>query len=43
MGLSNSVRPEPVEGLPFFGTIGEEVGQGFDKLSPSGICWSIAE
>ncbi|HEX9932938.1 MAG TPA: hypothetical protein VGB08_08870 [Allosphingosinicella sp.] len=32
----HSVRPEPVEGLPFFFPIGAKEGQGFDKLSPNG-------
>ena len=32
---SNSVRPEPVEGLPFSFSA-EEEGEGFDRLSPNG-------
>ncbi len=34
---SNSVRPEPVEGLSFSSGIAAVKGQGFDKLSPNGI------
>ena len=34
---SNSVRPEPVEGLSFSSGIAAVEGQGFDKLSPNGI------
>jgi NADH-quinone oxidoreductase subunit K len=32
-----TVCPELVEGLSFFGCDGAEEGQGFDKLSPNGI------
>ena len=43
MGLpvqeTRSVRPEPVEGLPFFFFFsGPKEGQGFDRLSPNGVC-----
>jgi hypothetical protein len=41
MVLSKSVRPELVEGLSFFGCSIAKEGQGFDKLSPNGFCWSI--
>ena len=34
--IPTTVRPEPVEGLPFLGN-GRKEGQGFDKLSPSGV------
>jgi hypothetical protein len=37
--IQPSVFPEPVEGLPFFGAITKEEGQGFDKLSPNGISY----
>ena len=36
-GLPAPVRPELVEGLPFFKPTIEEQGQGFDKLSPNGV------
>jgi len=35
--LPTSVRPELVEGLPFFKPASEEKVQGFDKLSPNGV------
>ncbi len=33
---TSSVRPEPVEGLPFLGSRPNQKGQGFDKLGPNG-------
>jgi cysteine desulfurase / selenocysteine lyase len=33
----NAARPELVEGLPFVGRQSQKEGQGFDKLSPSGL------
>jgi hypothetical protein len=36
MSLSQSVRAEPVEAL-YLG-FGQEEGEGFDKLSPNGVC-----
>ena len=37
MGIGNTVRPEPVEGLSFLFGPGSKEGQGFDKLSPNGF------
>jgi len=33
----STVRPELVEGLPFFLAAGRREGQGFDKLGPNGF------
>jgi hypothetical protein len=33
--IKKTVRPEPVEGLPFF-LYAKKERQGFDKLSPNG-------
>ena len=35
--MSNAVRPEPVEGLSFFGARVQRKRQGFDRLSLNGI------
>jgi hypothetical protein len=37
MGTGNTVRPEPVEGLPFSVPEVFEKGVGFDRLSPNGF------
>jgi hypothetical protein len=41
--LTNTVRPELVEGLFFLPSYRATKGQGFDKLSPNGLGGGLAK